>query len=190
MSDTREAHAGYTVEGYFGLVERGVLRPEDHVELLDGIIVAEPPQDPDHAAASSQIDRILHDVIGRRAAIRVQLPLVLGPYSAPEPDVAVVPGTESDYARRHPTTALLVVEVARTSLPKDRLSKSRLYAAAAIPEYWLVNLKDDCLEVFRQPDPVARSYTNNFVARRGEHVSLVEFPDASVAIDGLLPRCD
>jgi Uma2 family endonuclease len=154
------------------------------------MIVAEPPQDPDHAASTSQIDRVLRDVIGRRAAIRVQLPLVLGPYSAPEPDVAVVPGDEADYARSHPTTALLVVEVGRTSLPKDRLSKSRIYASAGIVEYWLLNLRDDCVEVFRQPSPPTHCYANTFVARRGDRLSLVAFSDTRVLVDDLLPRRD
>jgi Uma2 family endonuclease len=188
MSDQIEARSGYTVDGYFGLVRQGILRPDDRVELLDGMIIAEPPQDPDHAASTSQIDRVLREVIGRRAAIRVQLPLVLGPYSAPEPDVAVVPGDEADYARSHPTTALLVVEVGRTSLPKDRLSKSRIYALAGIAEYWLLNLRDDCVEVFRQPSCSAHCYASTFVACRGDRLSFIAFPDASVAVDDLLPR--
>jgi Uma2 family endonuclease len=188
MSERSELHTGYTVEEYFALVRRGVLQPDEHVELLEGVIIAEPPQDPEHAAAGSQVDRALRRAIGDRAAIRVQFPLILGPYSAPEPDVAVVPGHEADYHRSHPTTALLVVEIARTSLPKDRLSKSRICAAAGIPEYWLINLRDDCLEVYRQPDAGARAYAETHVVRRGARITLAAFPDASVAVDDLLPR--
>jgi Uma2 family endonuclease len=188
MSEQVEARSGYTVDGYFELVKQGSLQPDDQVELLDGTIVAEPPRDPEHAASTSQIDRVLRGVIGRRAAIRVQLPLVLGPYSAPEPDVAVVPGDEADYSRSHPATALLVVEVAGTTLPKDRLSKSRIYASAGICEYWLVNLQDDCVEVFRQPTPAAHCYSATLVADRGDRLSLVAFPDANVAVADLLPR--
>lgn len=87
----------------------------------------------------------------KQAVIRVQLPFIAGPYSAPEPDVAVVPGHEADYDSRHPTTALLIVEIADTSLPQDRLSKARIYAAANCPEFWVLNLRDDCLEYFVLP---------------------------------------
>ena len=77
--------------------------------------------------------------------IRAQLPLMPSPTSAPEPDVAVVAGQRTDYDHCHPTTALLLVEIADTSLPQDRLTKSRIYAAAGIPEYWIVNLRDQCV---------------------------------------------
>ena len=183
-----EADTRYTVASYFALVRAGIVQPDEHVELLEGVVVAEPPQEPEHSASASQVDRALREAIRTRAAIRVQFPLVLGQYSAPEPDVAVVPGTEADYADAHPTTALLVVEVARSSLPKDRLSKTRIYAAAGIPEYWLVNLRDDRVEVYRQPNPAARTYAEPRLAGRGERIALVSFPDASVAVDDLLPR--
>ncbi len=188
MTGHVEADTRYTVANYFALVRDGILQPDEHVELIEGVVVAEPPQDPEHSAVTSQIDRALREAIRRRAAIRVQFPLVLGKYSAPEPDVAVVPGTEADYADSHPTTALLVVEVARSSLPNDRLSKRRIYAAAGILEYWLVNLRDDCMEVYRRPDPAARTYATPRLARRGETIALVAFPDTALAVDDLLPR--
>ena len=78
-----------------------------------------------------------------------------------------MPGQRSDYLERHPTRALLVVEVSDTSLQQDRLSKSRIYAGAGIPDYWIVNLRDDCVEVFRQPDATRRVYAAHAVAQRG-----------------------
>ena len=83
--------------------------------------------------------------------------------------------------------ALLIVEVADTSLPQDRLSKARIYAAASCPEYWIVNLRDDCIEVFRVPDPGAGRFVNTAVAHRGERVELLSFPGTSVAVADLLP---
>src|SRR3989442_8873953 len=118
-----------TVERYFALVDEGLLEPEDRVELLEG------------------------EAIGPRAAVRCQCSIVLGRYSAPEPDVAVVAGRERDYMTAHPRSALLLVEVADTSLAQDRLTKGALYAAAGIPEYWIVNLRADCVEVLRDPQP-------------------------------------
>jgi Uma2 family endonuclease len=79
------------------------------------------------------------------------------------------------------------VTVSDSSLPQDRLSKSRIYAGAAIPEYWIVNLRDDCVELFRAPDASRRVYAERRTVFRGERVRLVAFPDTSVAVDDLLP---
>jgi Uma2 family endonuclease len=177
----------YTHEQYFGLVNQGVLAPDDRVELLEGVIVAVAPQSPRHAAAVLRASSVLWRVVGDRASVAVQLPLIVGAHSAPEPDVAVIPGNPPQYDRSHPTSALLVVEVADSSLIQDRLTKAALYAAADVPEYWLVNLLDDCVEVFRAPEPMARRYTTRLMVRRGEELELVALPGASVAVDSLLP---
>ncbi|MGH2361962.1 MAG: Uma2 family endonuclease, partial [bacterium] len=84
-------------------------------------------------------------------------------------------------------TALLIVEVADSSLIQDRLTKAAIYAAADVPEYWLVNLRDDCVEVSRSPSAHARQYAESRIARRGERITLVALPDASVLVDELLP---
>ena len=187
MSDQPSLDRGYTVDAYFCLVTDGVLDARDRVELLDGVIVAEPPLDPPHASGISAVADALQRSVGQRALVRIQAPLIAGPYSAPEPDVAVVAGRWRDYVEHHPTTALLVVEVSDSSLQQDRLSKSRIYAGAGIPEYWIVNLRGDCLEVFREPDAARRIYTARAVLHRGEHLALTALPDAVVAVDDLLP---
>ena len=152
-----------TVERYFALVDEGLLEPEDRVELLEG------------------------EAIGPRAAVRCQCSIILGRYSAPEPDVAVVAGHERDYMTAHPRSAILVVEVADTSLAQDRLTKSALYAAARIPEYWIVNLRADCVEVLRDPQPEAGRYRERTVLGHGERLTLVALPDVQVATDDFLP---
>ena len=176
-----------TVERYFGLVDEGVLEPDDRVELLEGVVVAMPPRNPPHDTGITLAADALHEAVGRRAVIRVQCSLVLGRFSAPEPDVAVVAGTARDYATAHPNAALLVVEVADSSLPQDRLTKSRLYAAVGVPEYWIVNLRDGCVEVHREPNVAARRYRSVAKARAGERLELVTLPGASVAVADLLP---
>ncbi len=181
-----DADGRYTVERYFEFVKEGLIGEDDHVELLEGVIVAEPPQDPPHATDTTLVVEALRRAVGERALIRVQMPLVVGRYSVPEPDVAVVPGCVWDYTRSHPTTALLVVEVAASSLPKDRLSKSRIYAAAGIPEYWVINLRDHCVEVFRRPDASIRQYAERSVAQRCDRLALVALSDTQVAVDDLL----
>lgn len=117
----------------------------------------------------------------------MQPPLILGKRSAPEPDLAVVPGSAQEYARAHPSTALLVLEVADRSLPQDRLTKAAIYARAAIPEYWLINLRDNCVEIHRAPDAASARYTAKHIAHRGDRIELTAFPGARVVVSDLLP---
>jgi Uma2 family endonuclease len=177
---------GYDVEGYFGLVESGVLAASDHVELLEGVIVAAPPQAPLHAAVIMCVDAALRRVIASDTSVRVQLPFVAGPRSVPEPDFAVVPGSAADYLREHPRRALLVVEVSDRSLAQDRLSKSRIYAAAGVPEYWIVNVRERCLEIRLEPDRVRRVYSVEKRAVPGEDV-LIRSIDSRLAVADLFP---
>ena len=181
------APARWTVEQYLRLVDDGVLGPDDKVELLEGVIVAMAPANLPHDAGVVRITHALFRAVGDRAVVRVQLSLRTGAYSLPEPDAAVVSGRMEDYDHERPTTALLVVEVSDTSLKQDRLTKRAMYAAAGIPEYWIVNLHDDCVEIRREPEPDARRYASVRVARRGERIELVGLPGVSVAVDDLLP---
>jgi Uma2 family endonuclease len=179
--------ARYTVRRYLALVDEGVLRADDPVELLEGLIVAEPPQDPPHASATGRVEDTLREVAGGRAVVRTQAPFVAGPCSLPEPDVALVPGRRADYDAAHPTEALLIVEVADSSLLQDRLTKAPIYAAAGVPECWIVNLRDDCVEVFRDPWPKRRRYATTRVVPRGDFIALAVIANARVAVDDLLP---
>ncbi len=151
-----------TVERYLGLVEAGVARANE----------------------------ALLRAIGGRAHVRPQLSLVLGRRSVPEPDLAVVPGSAADYDAAHPTTAWLVIEVAETSLPQDRLSKAAIYAAAGIPEYWIVNLRDGVVEVMRDPDPAHARWRSVQSVGRDARLELPALPGASVAVADLLPERD
>ncbi len=176
-----------TVERYLGLVEAGVLGDDDRVELLEGVIVAMTPSNPPHAVAVCLVAEALRDALGGRAAVRTQCTLVLAPWSAPEPDVAVVAGSHHDYASAHPRTALLVVEVAGTSLQQDRLSKAPIYAAAGIPEYWIVNLRAGIVEVMRDPDRESARYRDVRTCAAGERIPLVAIPEAGIRVADLLP---
>ena len=176
-----------TVERYFGLVEAGVLSEDDRVELLAGVIVAMTPGNPPHDTGVTRATYALVRAVAERAVVRTQCSLVLGRYSLPEPDVAVVSGSVDDYETRHPETALLVVEVADSSLQQDRLTKSGIYAAAAIPEYWIVNLRALVLEVMRDPEPARARYRDVRTLRGGARVELAALPGVVVAVADLLP---
>src|SRR5262249_15144148 len=92
-----------------------------------------------------------------------------------------------DYDDAHPRSALLVVEVADSSIQQDRLTKAMIYAAAGVPEYWIVNVRGQQIEVHREPDRTSRRYGAKTIVRRGQDLTLAAFPDPTVAVDDLLP---
>ena len=177
----------YTSEEYFALSAEGLLAPDDRVELLEGVIVSMPPSSPAHAATVSRVLRVLSHLTGDALMVRCQMPLVAGTHNVPEPDVALVAAQPDDCATAHPTTALLVVEVSESSLPADRLTKAPIYAAAGVREYWIVNLRDRCVEVHRQPAAGEARYAQRTAVRPGEHIEPIVLPGARIAVDDLLP---
>ena len=179
-----------SAEEYLRLIDDGVLGPDDRVELLEGVVVSMAAQNAPHASGVARVYRALFLAVGDRAVLRPQLTFVAGDYSVPEPDVAIVPGGYPDYDAVHPRTALLIVEVADTSLAQDRITKVGIYAAADIPEYWIVDVRSQCVEVYRHPIPDERRYRTRTVAHRGQQIQLVALPVTMVAIHDLLPVVD
>jgi Uma2 family endonuclease len=186
MTNAAEQDPGFTVSGYFALVEQGYLEADDHVELLEGLVVASPPRSPLHASVIMRVDAALRTAVGERASIRVQMPLIAGPRSVPEPDIALVAGGPDDYRESHPEHALLVVEVSDSSLPHDRLTKSRVYAKAGVVEYWIVNLRERRIEVHTTPDAGKRVYKTIRDAEAGDVIELAALPGARVPVAELL----
>jgi Uma2 family endonuclease len=139
---------------YERLVELGLFQ-RDPVELIAGQLVVAEPQGSYHATALGAADDVLRAVLPPGWIVRAQMPIALDDESAPEPDLAVVPGTRADYRESHPALPALVVEVADSSLDFDRQSKGSLYARAGVQDYWIVNLVDHALEVYRDPVPDA-----------------------------------
>ena len=163
------------------MIDEGLFADE-RVELLRGVIVEKSPQDPLHAGVTQILTEKLVPALTGQASIRIQLPLALSEDALPEPDVAIVPA--GDYRQMHPTTALLVIEVAGASLRKDRTLKSEMYAEAGILEYWVVNLRDRVVEVHTHPR--VGLYENRQTVRPGEVVHLQSFPDIGIAIADLV----
>jgi len=177
------------------MYDAGILRPDEKIELIGGKLVPkELPMKSAHATAIRLCVRALQNAFPEEAGYLVdtQLPLALSERDQPLPDVAVVEGSIRDFARAHPTRAVLVVEVSEATLRLDRHTKASLYAWAGIPEYWIVNLVEGVLEVFREPAPMAGraygyGYQQQAVYRSGEAIAPVAQPEAVIAVDDLLP---
>ncbi len=175
----------WTRQQYENMALHDIFQPEERVELLDGVIVDMSPQKSFHAVATRLVEEALRAAFPSGHDVRVQMPLALDDSSEPEPDVAVVPGKARDYTLAHPTTAVLVVEVADTSLALDRKTKHAVYARNGIAEYWVVNLQDHCLEVYRGPQ--GNQYQSRTVLRHGETVAPLASPERIIAVADLLP---
>jgi Uma2 family endonuclease len=181
-----EAHR-WTRQEYDRLVDRGLLPAGKRVELVEGVIYDMTPQNSLHATGFRRTQQALGVAFPLASGfeIRGQLPLALSEDSEPEPDVAIVLGSIDDFLESHPTTALLVVEVADSSLLHDRKRKIPLYARSGIPEAWLLNLVRRALEIYR--DPVDGAYQTRIVLRVGDTVSPLGCPEAVIAVSDLLP---
>jgi Uma2 family endonuclease len=182
----------WTREDYDKMIEAGIFAPGERVELIDGEIIEMSPQNSGHTTAVRLTEDALRAAFGAGFEVRTQMPLALDPYSEPEPDVAVVPGSPRDYRRAHPTTALLVVEVADSAFAYDRDQKSSLYARAGIADYWLLNLVDRRLEVYRDPGLMAQArygwgYQTVQPYTSGDAVAPLAAPHVLIAIVDLLP---
>ena len=141
----------WTRAEYDRLIAVGVFSPGDPVELLGGELIVAEPQGEAHYTAICLVAEALRAAFGAGWVVRSQGPVALDDESEPEPDVALVPGRVRDYHREHPARPVLVVEVAESSLLLDRRHKGSLYARARLDDYWIVNLVDRVLEVYRQP---------------------------------------
>jgi Uma2 family endonuclease len=179
---------------YERLVDLDVFRG-DPVELIGGQLVVAEPQGSYHVTAVGMIDDRLRAALPPGWIVRSQAPLALDEESAPEPDVAVVRGTRADYRHAHPALPALIVEVADSSLAFDREYKGSLYARAGAQDYWLVNLADRVLEVYRDPgpDPAAPygwRYRSAQTLPPASAVAPLALPTVRLAVADLLPSRD
>ncbi len=178
----------WTRAEFYRLAELGMFQGQ-RAELIEGDIMVLSPQNWPHASTVDRAAEVL-----RRAWsacwVRAKLPLNLGRFSDPEPDVSVVPGRREDYTD-HPTTALLIVEVSDTTLTFDRTRKASLYATAGLADYWVINLVDNQVEVYRQPCPdLAQDYGHGYQSKTvhssADRISPLAAPTVTVACADLL----
>ena len=182
----------WTREEYYKMDDAGAFRPGERVELIGGRIVTMSPQNSPHATSLL----LLHDALRQLFPVgyvgRMQLPFDLTPSSQPGPGVAVVSGSVRDYAHAHPKTAVLATEVAESTIVFDRGEKASLYASAGIPEYWIVNLRSQRLEAYRDPvpmtdEPYGYGYRTSTQFVAGDTVSPLAGPQGIIEVTDLLP---
>ncbi len=161
-----------SVKDYHEMIEAGILTPDDKVELIDGYLVKKMPQNTPHSSTIMRLTKILTRALPTDWNARIQLPITLA-NSEPEPDAALIRGDDRSFDNRHPEAADfgIVIEVADSTLAFDRGIKLELYAEAGIPEYWIVNLVDSCVEVYSQPQGTTYTYRTNYTT--GQSVPLV-----------------
>ena len=185
----------WTVRDYHRMVEAGILHPDERVELIEGQIIRMSPKGTAHEAAITRLERILRKQLGvseaiqrNRVIIRLQSPIQLNDRSEPEPDVAVVQANPLDYEDHHPTPveAYLLIEIADSSFKFDCETKARLYAQAGIADYWVLDVNDRQLHVFRSPNQ--DGYQDHDTLGETEHLALLLFSDITVSVAEMFGR--
>ncbi len=159
--------------------------------LVEGEILDMPNPNPPHEVGVGETEEALRNAFGSEFWVRVQMALVLGQATDPMPDLAVVPGPRRKHTV-HPTSALLVVEVSESSLYYDKGEKANLYAAGGIADYWVLDLNNRCVHVFRDPvadpdEPFGFRYQTQMILATTDSISRLAAPNATIAVANLLP---
>lgn len=176
----------FTVGDYLCLTEKGILQEDERLELIQGEIVELSPADVAHISTLNRLTWLLTNALGKRVILSIQNPVQLSGQSLPQPDLVVLPFQADFYSERHigPDDITLIIEVADTSLRYDKRIKSKLYGAAGIADYWIVNLSERRIEVYREPRP--EGYRTMTYYAPGETLSPLVFPDIVLLVDEVL----
>jgi Uma2 family endonuclease len=172
---------------YYGMIESGIIREGERVELILGQIFTMAAKGTRHTVSTTRLITELPMLIQRRAIVRCQDPISLPNNSEPEPDIVIARLRSDEYVNTHPSPEdiILVIEVADSSIKFDRDTKAPLYAAAGISEYWIVNLIDNRLEIYRQPE--GSIYTSIQIVTPPQTIVLPQFPEIVVQIGDFFP---
>jgi Uma2 family endonuclease len=171
-----------SVQDYHRMVEAGILAADERVELIEGQLYKMAAKGTAHSAAVTRIDRVLSRLLAGKALLRFQDPVQLSDFSEPEPDVAVVQLDPLDYEDHHPTPGEVfwLIEVADTTLRRDRDLKVPVYGRSGIREYWILDVQERCLYVYREPGTTG--YGLQQTLSEQDTIAPLAFPDCEVAI--------
>ena len=175
----------FTSREYYRMAETGVLKPDARVELLDGQIIDMSPIGPFHGGLVNHLNHFFNRLSDDRWLVTVQNPLQLDEYSEPQPDLMLLKPVPDYYTGRHPgpEDVFLLIEVADTSLAFDRGEKLAAYGRAGIGEAWIFNLKDQTVEICREPHYAGYHSINVF--RSDAQIHPLAFSDVTVDLSSL-----
>jgi Uma2 family endonuclease len=176
----------FSVDDYHSMVEAGVLKADQRVELIEGEVVEMSPIGKLHASCVNRLTALLTNRVRQQAIVSVQNPVQTGSFSEPQPDVALLKYREDFYAARHPRPKdiLLVIEVADSTIDYDREVKIPLYARAKIAQAVIVNLSLGVVEVYTKP--LRGKYTQAKELKRGQALKLQKLPELALTVDEIL----
>ncbi len=177
----------FGVDDWLKMGEAGVFPPDYRGELIEGEVVDMAPIGPTHGGCVKWLNNFFAARLAGRCIVSAQDPIKLGDLSSPQPDIVLLRPASDYYRNGHPIPEdiLLLVEVAESSLRYDREVKAPLYARFGIPEYWLVNLTEQCLEVYRQPEANG-CYQSVARYERSDTIAPLAWPEVVVSIRELL----
>jgi len=179
-------HRRFTVAEFLRLADIGFLREDERVELIRGEIVEISPFNVPHASTVSRLLSVLSNLLGHRVILSIQNPVQLDDETLLQPDVALLKTRDDFYSKQHPgpDDLFLVIEVSDSTVSYDRRVKASLYSTAGIIEYWIVNLPDRQIEVYREPQPDGYRMTIRYTA--GESLSCLAFSDIMLKVDNII----
>ncbi len=185
-SDELATRRLFSVDEFHRMAEAGIFQEDDRLELLGGDIIAMSLVGVRHMACVNRLTDLLTDRFRGKAIISVQNPIRLDYQTEPVPDIALLKYRDDYYAQQATTAAdvLLLIEASDSTLGFDRQVERPLYASTSIPEYWLINLTDNQLELYRQPDE--GDYQEQLVVQGDERVTAVAFPQVEFQLSELM----
>jgi Uma2 family endonuclease len=177
----------FNVHEYHRMVDAGILCEDDRVELIRGEILEMSPIGPRHSAAVLRANNKLTRLVGDLAIVGVQGSIRLDEYDEPQPDIYLLRPKEDFYASGHagPSDIFLIVEMADSSLEYDQTTKMQLYAETGVPEYWIADIRNDCLITYSGPGK--DRYRAVQTLARGSMLAPTLLPDCAIPVDVLLP---
>jgi Uma2 family endonuclease len=182
----------FTIAEYDRLAELGFFGEDDRVELIKGEIIPMVSKGRPHSVCETRLERELYKLLGERATLRGQQPIIIPDYSQPEPDRVIARNREDDYLSNHPNPAdiLLLIEIADSSLKYDQEVKLPLYAEAGISDYWIFNLVDNYLESYSEPYQDFQGkfgYRRKLIFLANESINLPYFSDLILDLSKVFP---
>ena len=177
----------WTVKEYHKLGEMRFFHPEERVELLSGNMITISAKGTANTSATRRTANVLRDILENQVDVYYKSPIALDDNSEPEPDIALVRIDPFDYATHHPTPSevYLIIEVADSSLTFDREIKAKAYARSGIADYWVLNVNNRQLHVFREP--AENGYQSELILGENGSISPLQFPTINIAIQAMLP---